>query len=321
MTGYRIDVRPPGGTTGVLGFRKVADDAARLALLPLEGDFVIQLDTDTIYYYNGATWEIYLDDSSYDDLLQVIADLAAHLADGVDAHDASAISVVPAGNLSSIEVQAALEELQGDIDALAAALAAHLADATDAHDASAISVVPTGNLAADDVQEALDEHQLDIDDLYADLAAHLADAVDAHLASAIGFTPAGNIAATEVQAAIEELDSETDARLDILEALPRAFVIVANTAFNDTDTFDPADNRRQVKQVSGNGGPVSLTDIDDTNAQEGDELVLLGTSNANTVTLNGTANLVLNGSVTLGEDDQVYLVRANAKWREISRSA
>lgn len=44
--------------------------------------------------------------------------LTNHLTDTVDAHDASAISVVPAGNLASTEVQAALQELQGDIDAI-----------------------------------------------------------------------------------------------------------------------------------------------------------------------------------------------------------
>lgn len=42
--------------------------------------------------------------------------LDAHLVDTVDAHDASAISNIPSGNLSSTDVQAALNELQGDID-------------------------------------------------------------------------------------------------------------------------------------------------------------------------------------------------------------
>jgi hypothetical protein len=42
--------------------------------------------------------------------------LEAHIADAVDAHDASAISVVPTGNLAADDVQEALVELQGDID-------------------------------------------------------------------------------------------------------------------------------------------------------------------------------------------------------------
>lgn len=42
--------------------------------------------------------------------------LADHLADTADAHDASAISNVPSGNLAATEVQAALNELQTDVD-------------------------------------------------------------------------------------------------------------------------------------------------------------------------------------------------------------
>ena len=53
------------------------------------------------------------------DLSTVAGALSAHLADALDAHDASAISVVPAGNLSSTQVQAALEELQASIDGFA----------------------------------------------------------------------------------------------------------------------------------------------------------------------------------------------------------
>lgn len=39
-----------------------------------------------------------------------------HIIDAIDAHDASAISNSPSGNLSSTDVQSALNELQGDID-------------------------------------------------------------------------------------------------------------------------------------------------------------------------------------------------------------
>lgn len=45
------------------------------------------------------------------DLEQAATDLAAHLADTVDAHDASAISVVPTGAVAATDVQAAIAEL------------------------------------------------------------------------------------------------------------------------------------------------------------------------------------------------------------------
>lgn len=93
------------------------------------------------------------------------AALDAHINDTTDAHDASAISNVPSGNLAATDVQGALNELQTDVDtrALDSALQAHINDTTDAHDASAISNVPSGNLAATDVQGALNELQSDID--------------------------------------------------------------------------------------------------------------------------------------------------------------
>ncbi len=53
-----------------------------------------------------------------DDLTTSISGLAAHIADEVDAHDASAISNVPSGNLAATTVQAALDELQANIDIL-----------------------------------------------------------------------------------------------------------------------------------------------------------------------------------------------------------
>ena len=42
--------------------------------------------------------------------------LSDHLADTVDAHDASAISSIPAGNLAATDVQGALNELQSDVN-------------------------------------------------------------------------------------------------------------------------------------------------------------------------------------------------------------
>jgi hypothetical protein len=130
--------------------------------------------------------------------------IAAHLIDATDAHDASAISNVPAGGIAATNVQTALNELDTEKEAVGVAaglVSAHLADATDAHDASAISSVPAGSLAATDVQAALNE-------LDGDISAHLSDAADAHDASAISSVPAGSLAATDVQAALNELDTE-----------------------------------------------------------------------------------------------------------------
>jgi hypothetical protein len=140
--------------------------------------------------------------------------ISDHIADATDAHDASAISSIASGNLAATDVQAALNELQSDVDtrALATDLSNHISDATDAHDASAISNVATGNLAATDVQTALNELQGDIDTLNTGLSNHLSDATDAHDASAISNVASGNLAATDVQAALNELQTDVDGR-------------------------------------------------------------------------------------------------------------
>lgn len=149
--------------------------------------------------------------------------LQAHIDDPDDAHDASAISVVPFATITSTDVQAALEEVyseasgavaaedvsfipsgdivatdvQAAIEEVDAELHSHETDATDAHDASAVSVVPFATIAATDVQAALEE-------VFNEASGSPA-AVD------VTFTPTGDIAATDVQAAIVEVDGELHA--------------------------------------------------------------------------------------------------------------
>lgn len=139
--------------TAVTANRAVATD--------LNGLPVASVTTDTeLGYLSGVT------SSVQTQINTVSTDLANHISDAIDAHDASAISNVPSGNLAATDVQSALNELQSDVDTRATqtALDNHINDTTDAHDASAISNVPSGNLVATDVQAALNELQTDIDD-------------------------------------------------------------------------------------------------------------------------------------------------------------
>lgn len=138
-------------------------------------------------------------------------------------NEASEISVVPAGTIIATNVQAAIEELDGDIQG-------HINDTVDAHDASAISNSPSGNLAATDVQGALNELQSNIDTNYTAFTDHLSDAVDAHDASAISNAPSGNLAATDVQAALNELQTS----IDDIDSDPLTFT---NKSLVDASTF------------------------------------------------------------------------------------
>lgn len=183
----------------------------------------------------GAGFVAAGDDPRFQENADAIQD---HIDDPIDAHDASAISVVPFETIAATNVQAALEEVYaeasspggpvaaedvsfvptGDLTStdvqaviveLDGELHAHEADTVDAHDATAISFAPTGNFSSTDVQAAIVEAYSDAT-VYSDAAlnTHLTDPTDAHDASAISNVPAGTIASTDVQAAINELDSD-----------------------------------------------------------------------------------------------------------------
>lgn len=112
-------------------------------------------------------------------LTDIETDLANHLSDTSDAHDASAISVVSTTlSGTGADVQAVFEEIDNllddhssrhenggsdeisiaGLDGVSTELANHLADPSDAHDASAISVVSTTLVGTGtDVQAVFEE--------------------------------------------------------------------------------------------------------------------------------------------------------------------
>lgn len=110
---------------------------------------------------------------------EVTSSVAAHVDDTIDAHDASAISVLDTPDVFGAEnVEDVLFEIydfaQTILAVLGGQISAHNADTIDAHDASAISILDTANdFAATDVEGALAE-------LQADNEAHVA-AADPHV--------------------------------------------------------------------------------------------------------------------------------------------
>ena len=76
---------------------------------PADGIYVKDADGNFGGSHNLET----IIDAIYDAFL---ASLNAHINDTTDAHDASAISVAPTGNLAADDVQEALQELQTDVD-------------------------------------------------------------------------------------------------------------------------------------------------------------------------------------------------------------
>jgi hypothetical protein len=138
-----------------------------------EGDLAANDTTNKLEYHNGSSASPVVTEAH-----------TATLTNKTLVAASNTITTAASGNLSAVELNAALAELQTDIDtrATSTALTDHLNDAADAHDASAISSVAAGNLAATTVQTALDELQTDIDTraTSAALANHEADTTGIH---------------------------------------------------------------------------------------------------------------------------------------------
>lgn len=207
------------------GVQLPAEAVSRALTVDSSGDIKSSNVTTTeLGYVSGVTSPIQTQ------LTNTSNGLSDHLTDTVDAHDASAISNIPSGNLTATDIQAAVNELQSDIDTRATqtALNDHINDTTDAHDASAISNVPAGNLAATDVQAALNELQSDID-------TRALDSIVIKKDGSVAFTAAqsmGGFKLTSLAAGTAASDAVNKGQMDAaLEGLkPKAAVRVATTA-------------------------------------------------------------------------------------------
>ena len=89
-----------------------------------KGDIAYDSGSDVLKYYDGAEKTL----ATTSDVGTVSTGLSNHLSDTTDAHDASAISVTATGNLASTDVQAALQELQGDVDSAVTATSTFATD-------------------------------------------------------------------------------------------------------------------------------------------------------------------------------------------------
>lgn len=85
-------------------------------------------------------------------------------------------------------------------------------------------------------------------------------------------------------------------------------------------TYD-TDTSFNIIFCEGDGAPVDITanpQISDPN-EAGDELLLIGTSDTNTIDLEHGNGIVLNGNITLGNQDMIKFVYNGTDWIEIWR--
>lgn len=260
------------------------------------------------------------------------------------AHTASLITNVAAGNTSSVTVQAAINELQGDIDTLSAASHAALTLA-------AVGSAPSANGATLAAQVlTLQPADATTPGVIANAAQslpgekRLAGGVQVGAVTALGGSEIFGVISTTKGS--RPLPSMTTAQRTGI-GTPATGLMAYDTdlkgaMYYDGTQWQPMDGRsvtaaaqtpaaaatptilgfrNQILPISGNAGAaVTLTDLSVSNNLEGDQLMVIGTSDTATVTIVSATNTLTNGDVTLGLDDFVCFRLYSSKWREVSRS-
>ncbi len=264
------------GAVSVTPVGNLTSGDVQAALVELQGDIDADAGGDMLESVYDVGGDGVVDDAELVNGLTVLTAVPAG-ALFTDNQAAGAVAVTPVGNLTSGDVQAALVELQGDIDAdaggdmlesvydvggdgvvddaeLVNGLTVQTAVPagalfTDNQAAGAVAVTPVGNLTSGDVQAALVELQGDIDaDAGGDMLESVYDVggdgvvddaelvngltvqtavpagalfTDNQAAGAVAVTPVGNLTSGDVQAALVELqgDIDSDAGGDMLESV------------------------------------------------------------------------------------------------------
>ena len=111
------------------GLQITSETAQRALLLDASGDVKSSTTTSTeLGYLSGTTSSVQTQlTAAQSDATQALLNAGTaqttinnHISNTTNAHDASAISVVPSGNLTSTNVQAALQEIQTELNAATA---------------------------------------------------------------------------------------------------------------------------------------------------------------------------------------------------------
>jgi hypothetical protein len=218
--------------------------------------------------------------------------LSDHLADATDAHDASAISNIPAGNLAASNVQDALDELQDDVDTRALDADVIKKDGSVAFTAAqSMGGFKLTSLAAGTVSsDAVNKGQLDaaLEGLKPKAAARAATTANIVIATALnsGDTIDGVILADGDRVLVKDQTAAEENGIYIVGATP--------TRSADFDSLSPIDEINgslvAVQEGTANAGKVFV--------QSG-TVAVLDTDPINFVFFNSSASLVGGDGITV----------------------
>lgn len=264
----------------------------------------VRLKPDDVAF-DGIEGEIKVGDTSKE--LEVYLDSAARtvvtenqtqtLTNKTVVAASNTITTAASGNLSATELNAALSELQSDIDtrALDSALTSHLNDTSDAHDASAVSFSATGSISSTDVQAMGAE-------LDSDIQGHITDSVDAHDASAISVSPSGNLSSTDVQSALVELQGDINTiNADLGDDVEGP----ASSTDNALTRFDGTTGKLLQNSVVTVGDTGTISGVTQLNVDN----IRISSNDIISTDTNGNINIIPNGT---GDVD----IRRDARFRQ-----
>ena len=227
-----LHISSPNGDQGLIIPLLTSSGRAAMSLAAEDkGLLVFDADQSLFYYWSGREWiplstsdaqQITLAGNSLSISNGNTVDLSAYL-DNTDNQNAAGVEVTPSGNLTSTDVQAALEELQTDVDNdLGGDMAKAVYDtnndgtvnsADDAERVNGLTVqtaVPANADFSDDQELNLAGNTLSITDgNTVNLSAYL-DNTDDQNAAGVEVTPSGSLTSTDVQAALVELQTDVD---------------------------------------------------------------------------------------------------------------
>lgn len=273
-------------------------------------------------------------------------DLSNHLSDATAAHAASAVSFSPTGNIVATDVQAAIAGVDSETDSRLDSLesATHAAVTTGAFGSTPNSkgLTLSGQVLNLEPADATNPGAVSLASqaftgekrfptgaqigAATGLAANVIFGVESTTKAAVPAPIMTSSQRNAVGTPSEGLQiyNSTESRMEVYngtnwEAVAGYNVIGAAT-IADAGTLTIGKYRSQIIQLSGSGGAATIASVVHTAVKEGSTVIIIGGSDTNSISFDSAANLILNGSCTLGINDQLHLVKVGTALVEVARS-